>query len=189
MLILSIVFLTGLHSCTVLDQAQEYQRFIQCDFSLYTVRVLDVNGIDVMNISKPEDIPFLQLMSLSQTVMSGSLPATISVEFNAKNNQAEKASISGVQWRIMLKEKEFLSGMLDKSVEVHGNSQTVFPVKTDIDILKLAQSKSLNQVWDLVFATDKKKALQEMGVSFQIKPMYKVAGEVFEYPGFIAINP
>lgn len=188
-LFFSLVFLIGAHSCSVLDQAQEYQRFAQCDFSLKTVKVLDVNGIDVQKISKPEDIPMLQLMSLSQAVMSGSLPAVISIDLNARNNNTQKASISGMKWKIMLKENEFLSGVLDQSVEVQGNSQTEFPVKTNIDILKLAQSNSLNQVWDLVFADDKLNALREMGVSFQLKPMYKVGGEVIEHSSYIVIKP
>ena len=98
-----VIGLLNFSSCEVLEQAQQYGRFMQCDFSLNNIEILEVGGVNISALKKPEELGMITILGLTNQVMNGSLPAKIRVNLNAKNNNAEKASIAGLDWQLMLK--------------------------------------------------------------------------------------
>lgn len=175
-------------SCSVLEQAQEVQRFIQCDFKLDNIQVLEFGGVKISEVKNIDEIGFLTMMSLGNQIMNGSLPARISIGLKATNTNPATASIAGLGWKILMKEQDFLAGEINNSVVVQPNSSTVFPVAIDLDLYKLMESESLPAMLNFVFAENKAEELKKMGVGIKIKPYYKVGGEIQKYPGYLNIN-
>lgn len=175
-------------SCSILEQAQEYERFIQCEFSLNSIEILEVGGVEVSAFEKPSEIGMLTMMSLTQQLLSGTMPAKMSISLNAKNNNAAKASIMGMDWQLFVKENQLLNGEVNRYVEVQPGSVTVFPITTTIDILKIIESKSLDQVLNFVFSNNKEKELGELGLAVKIRPHYKVGSEIRKSPAYLTIS-
>jgi LEA14-like dessication related protein len=129
------------------------------------------------------------MMSLAQQVMAGSLPTTLSVGIKATNNQSRAAGISVLGWELYMKDQKYGAGMINDAVSISPNSSTVFPVSVEFDILNIVTSSNIQQILDIVFDVDNKDKLNELELSLQLKPYYKVGTQVQEYPGIITIQP
>jgi len=188
-LIILLANLFLLSSCDVLQQASDVVQFVQCDFSLDHVRVEKIGGVSLANIKKPEDLGVINMLSLTQQVLSGNLPATLNVGIKATNNQSLKAGISGLDWELYMKENKYGAGMINQLVEILPNNSTTFPVTVEFDLLKLVTSDNIQQILDLVFDIDSKEKLNQLDLQLRLKPFYKVGSQVQEYPGFITVRP
>ena len=186
------LLITGIftfQSCEVLEQLHEYERFIQCSFKLKNIQVLEISGIDISSLEKRDQLGFTQMMAITQNLLSGNFPAKISVDLEAINNNDEKAGIAGMDWKILMKEEEMLSGVVDQSVEIAPHASADFPVKMEVDLIALLQSESLPKIMAFVFGEKKREDLREIGVGIKIKPYYRSGSEIKKYPGYISINP
>jgi hypothetical protein len=183
------VIVVGIQSCSVLEQAQEYERFIQCDFSIATVDVKEIAGIAIDDLESPDDLGIGQMMMITQQLFAGSFPAKIEIGLKAANHNSEQASVAGLEWIAMLKEEELLSGYVEDEVIVPPNGNTVFPVIAEVDLMNLLQSDSFRDIGDFVFSGDKKAELRDLGASLKIKPYYEVGGNIQKYPGYLTIEP
>jgi hypothetical protein len=182
------VFLTFfISSCSLLQQAKEYKRFVQCDFSLGSVQIDEIGGINISAFENPEQLGMLAVMSLTQQLFNGSIPSKFTITIKATNNSAEKAAVAGFDWILEKQEEQLLSGTLDQPVEVSPNGENSFTINTEIDILKLFRSKSLDTLLGFVFSDNKEKELSNLGITIRIRPYYKLGSSVHKYPGFLTI--
>ena len=51
LIVLMVSILLVTNSCSILEQAQEYERFIQCDFKLANIQVLEISGVDISSLN------------------------------------------------------------------------------------------------------------------------------------------
>jgi len=188
-LFILLIGLFSINSCDVLQQASDVVQFVQCDFSIDHVKVEKIGGVSLANIKKPEDLGVINMMSLTQQVLAGSLSTTLNVGIKATNNQSLKAGISGLDWELYMKENKYGAGMINESVEILPYNSTIFPVTVEFDLLKLVTSDNIQQILDLVFDIDNKEKLNQLDLQLRLKPFYKVGSQVQEYPGFITIRP
>ena len=186
---LPLLFVMGLQSCSVLEQAREYERFIACDFSVAAVDIKELAGISMADLDGPDDLGIGQMMTITQRLFSGELPAKIEVGLKATNNNTQKAAITGMEWKAMLKDEELFSGYIEGEVVVLPNSATTFPVVASIDLMRLLQSDSFQEIGGFIFSPDKKAALRKIGATLKIKPYYKVGDNIQKYPGYLTIEP
>lgn len=181
--------LLTLNSCDALQQVSDTATFVQCDFSVANVKIDEIGGVSLANIKKPDDVGMLNMMSLAQQVMAGSLPTTMSVGIKATNNQSRVAGISGLGWELYMKDQKYGAGMINDAVTISPNSSTVFPVSVEFDILNIVTSSNIQQILDIIFNVDNQDKLNELDLELQLKPYYRVGSQVQEYPGVITIRP
>jgi len=188
--VLVLLLVTGTNSCDVLEQVGETERFVQCDFSLNGVRVVEMGGIDLRNVNSASDLGLGDMMSLSQRFINGNLPATLEVDVNARNSSTKVAGIAGMAWKVFLDESEFVGGQFNQSIQVFANSSTNFPIRVQVDLIKMLQSESLPKILNLIFGMKDNTKLRELGLSVKLKPAYKTSsGAVIEFPLWITIRP
>ncbi len=183
------IALFWLTSCDVLQQASDVMQFAQCNFSIDRVGMDKVGGVSLKNIQQLSDINPFDIVSLTQQVLSGSLPVTMDVSIKATNNQSMKAGISGLDWELYMKNNRYGAGKINHAVEVLPGQSTTFLVSVDFDILKLATNDNLQQILDLVLHLNDKEKLKQLDIKLQLKPYYKVGSEIQEYPGYIVVRP
>ncbi len=186
--LLSIVTIL-VSSCDVLEQMNEVKQFANCDFSVKRVKINRLGGFDFSKYNSVSDVGFTQMVSLGQQLMSGKLPANLTVEINAKNSNSSKAAISGLDWQLYLKDEQYGSGKLNKYVEVLPGQQTSFIVNVEFDLLKLLASENLQSILDLVTDMDNKEKLQKLDIMLKVKPYYRSGNNIREYPGYLTIRP
>lgn len=176
-------------SCDVLEQMNEVKQFVNCNFSINEVKINRLGGFDFSKYNKVSDIGFTQMLSLGQQLIGGKLPANLSVDIRAKNNQSSKAAISGLDWQLYLKNQKYGGGKLNRYVEVLPGQTTDFVVDVNFDLLKLLTSENLQTILDLVMDMDNKEKLQKLDIMLKIKPYYKSGSSIREYPGYLTIRP
>lgn len=176
-------------SCDVLEQMHEYERFIQCDFNLVNIQVLEIGGIDISSVGGKSDLGIIDMVAITNKIFSGEFPARISVNLKAKNNDIKKASIAGMDWRILMKEEEMLSGLVDRVVVVDPKASTDFPVIMEVDLIKLLKSESLPQIMAFAFGDNQYEELDKLGVEIKIRPYYQTNSGIKKYPGYLTIKP
>ena len=187
LLILPFVLYT---SCDVLEQVAEAERFIQCDFALTGVKVVEVSGIDFTKVHDAGDLGVAEMMTLGQRVLNGNLPATLQVDIRARNNSSKQAGISGMGWKVFIEDNEFIGGHLNRSVQVPAYHAINFPVDVKVDLLNMLEQESLPKILNLVFGMEDNTKLRDLGLYVKIKPSYKTSsGSVKEFPTWITIRP
>lgn len=188
-LVIITFFAITLSSCDVLEQLNEVKQFANCDFSVKSVQINKLGGFDFSQYKSVRDIGFTQLISLGQQLVSGNLPANLSVEIQAKNNKSSKAAISGLDWQLNMKNENYGSGKLNQYVEVLPGQITDFTVNVSFDLHKLLASENLQSILDLVMDMDNKEKLQKLDIMLKVKPYYKSGNSIREYPGYLTIRP
>jgi hypothetical protein len=189
LLILGLTVLMVLNSCDVFEQLNEVKRFVSCKFTINEVQISKLGGIDFTRYNSVKEIGFTETLSLGQQVLSGKLPAHLSVDIRATNNDMSKASISGLDWQLFMKNEQYGAGKLNQYVEVLPGKSKDFRVVVNFDLLKLIKSKDLQLILDLVTDIDNKEKLQKLDIMLKVKPYYKSGDNVREYPGFLTIRP
>ncbi|MFA5419472.1 MAG: hypothetical protein WC341_13555, partial [Bacteroidales bacterium] len=168
----------------------ETERFVQCEFDLTGVRVVKVGGVDFQHIRSASDLNLGDMMTLTQRLFNGNMPATLEVDVNARNHNQKIARISGLAWKVYLKELEFVGGRMDRGVEVNPNSAVNFPIQVQVDLVEMLHQESLPEMLNVVFGMHDNSKLKELGLSVKIKPAYRTAtGNTNELPFWITINP
>lgn len=181
--------LISFNSCSILEQAHEYERFIQCDFNLSGIKVLEINGIDISTMHSNGEIGMMDMMAISKQIFSSNFPATLSINLKASNKDAQQASIAGLDWKILMDGEELVSGLVDREVVVKPQSSTTFPVIVELDLLKLLRSESLGKIMAFAFGRNQYEEISKLGAEIKIKPYYKTNSGIKKYPGYLTIKP
>ena len=186
-LLISTIFITS--SCSILEQAQEYERFIQCDFKLANIKVLEISGVDISSATNKGDLGMMDMISITQQIFSGEFPAKLSIGLKATNNDFQKAAIAGLDWKIIMEQQEVLAGMVDQQVVIEPQSTTTFPVILEVDLIKLLRSESLPRIMAFAFGQNQFEEISKLGAEIKIKPYYNTKSGIKKYPGYLTIKP
>lgn len=186
LIFLSIGFFS---SCGFFKQSGELNRFVNSEFSVYSVRFEEINGIDLSDVKKISDLGMVRMLAIGQQALSGKLPAKLVVVVTAQNNSQNIAAISGLEYSIFLENELYAEGSVNESVRIEPNSSVNFPVSMNVDLIKLLNSSSINQLLDIALGKQQQQKLSEMGIKIQLKPFYYSGSVLKKYPGFITIRP
>jgi hypothetical protein len=188
-IILIIVVVVIYQSCSLLNQAGEYERFISSNFKLVNVEIVEIGGVDLDGIQDKAALDVGEIMTLTGRMFSGGMPTKLRANIEVTNNSPEIAAISGMEWKLNMKDTQYATGVVENRVEVQPNSKTVFPVTTEIDLMKVLQSESLPQILQVVFNMDDYEQMKKLDLELKIKPYYKSGSRMKEYPSYITLKP
>ncbi|HEY9113355.1 MAG TPA: hypothetical protein VIN10_01565, partial [Bacteroidales bacterium] len=80
-----VLFASLLGSCNFIRQTGEMKRFVECNFAVYTVEVQEVNGINVVGVKNASDLGWMNILTIGQKALSGSLPAKLKFSIIVQN--------------------------------------------------------------------------------------------------------
>jgi len=184
-----LMILVFVQSCGLLNQAGEYNRFVNSTFKLEYLQILEIGGVDVSEMYSKSDLNVGEMLTLAGRVFSEEMPAKIKVYIEIENTSNEMAAISGLEWKLLMKEVEYANGILEDRVEVEPNSKVIFPVDAEIDLMKVFKSESLFDILKLVFNINDEEQLRNLQLELKIKPYYKSGSGLKKYPAYISLKP
>lgn len=184
-----VVILLSMASCGLISQAREMDRFANCNFGVNSVVLERVGGVDMTHVKSISDLNFSQTIALSSGLLSGNLSADILLNVEAINPSSGKAAVSGLEWKLLQKQQVVATGELKKSVEVAGHKRTSFELPAKVNLVKVFQLNSINQILNIMSGNIDSKELKKLGITIQLKPYYKLDGKVKKYPGYLTITP
>jgi hypothetical protein len=157
--ILSFSFLTILFviKCSVFNTITDISRL---QFKVGAANSFQINGISFSDKSKINDFSAIDVLKLSSAFIKGSLPASFTLNVEAKNPndgsggyQKTDATIQNLKWRLFINDKETIAGELDQPVHVPGTGEiTTIPVKINIDLMKFFKDQGYENIINLALA-------------------------------------
>jgi hypothetical protein len=152
-----LVMLITLSGCSVFQSIVNLSRL---QFKLGQVNGFTVNGVSLSGKSSLSDFNSLDLLKISQAVAGGRLPVSFVLNVQAKNPNDgtggypnTNATISNFPWRLLINDKETISGGLQNSVSIPGTGQVSnIPLQINLDLLKFFQNKGYEDLINLALA-------------------------------------
>jgi hypothetical protein len=184
-----IVVLFSLGACGIVSQMREMERFAKCNFSVNSMVLQTISGVDVSHVKSVSDLNFKDIIVFSSGMLQGKLPAQASFKVEVSNPSGDKAAVSGMDWKLLQKQQVIASGKLEKPVVVPGHGKTTFDLNAELNLATILRLNSMDQIMSAISGNLDTETLQKLGITIQLKPYYKFDGKVKKYPGYFTITP
>jgi len=151
--LLLIFALTNI-SCSVYQTIVNISRL---KFKLGVVNNFTLGGINLNNKKSVSDFNAMELLKLTASFTNGSMPASFTLNVNAVNPndgtggyQKTNATIVAFPWRLMINDKETISGDLGAPFSVPGTGEVaVIPIQINVDLYKFFKDNNYQDIINL----------------------------------------
>jgi hypothetical protein len=169
----------------VQQQAVGMLTLAQCQFRLASVADTTLAGIPLQSGAK---ISALNLLKLQSSFTSGTLPLEFTLNVEAKNPNTSAASMSGMEWILLMDGVQMTSGLLQKRVSVPPNNGVgSIPMGIALDLKKTLSGKSLDSMTNMALSVAG-EGTTPTKLSLKVKPQMTVLGQILRYPGYVTVS-
>lgn len=141
-------------SCSVFQTISNIGRL---KFKLGNVANFSLSSISVSNKSKLSDFNALDLLKLSSSFAQGKFPVSFTLNVEALNpndgtgeSPSTNATLKSFAWRLLLDNRETISGNISQPVTVPGTGQAaIIPLRINMDLLSLFKDKGYESLINL----------------------------------------
>ena len=145
--------LSGIN-CSVYETIVNISRL---KFKLGDVNGFMISGVFVSNKTRLQDFSPVELLKISSSFAQGKLPVSFTVNVEAKNPNDGKggyartnATIESFPWRLLMDEKETISGNIGSPVTVPGTGEiTLIPMQMSLDLMSFFKEKGYESLINL----------------------------------------
>ena len=177
----------GLSSCEILNQVAQVANFANCTFDLKNINNIQMLGVNLNKGMTKESLNVTQLLTLTNAIMSKTLPVTFNVNVNVSNPNAIAAAMSKMDYIVSLNGKQVISTTMNQSVNVPANSNSVVTIPITTDLFQLFSGESADAIVNLAFKLAGASS-QPVNLGLKVKPYISVNGQQLAYPDFITMN-
>ena len=182
-----LFFAVGLSSCEVLNQMAQMANFANCNFNFNSVDQIQMLGINLSKGMSRNDLNVSQLLSLTNALMSKSLPVTFNVNVKVDNPNSIAAAMSKMDYIVSLNGKEVISTTLNKNINVPANSNSIVTIPVTVDLFQLFSGESADAIVNLAFKLAGASS-DPVNVGLKVKPYITLNGQQLAYPNYITMN-
>lgn len=141
-------------SCSVYQSIVNISRL---KFKINSVNNFSIAGVQLSNKRSIQDFTALEGLKLTAAFANGSLPSSFTLNIDALNPNDGKggypktnATIKAFPWRLLLQEKETISGNLGSPVTVPGTGESIIiPLGISIDLYSFFRDRGYNDLLNL----------------------------------------
>jgi hypothetical protein len=190
-ILLSIAILFTSTSCSVYQTMVNLSRL---QFKLGDVNNFTVNGINISNKKSLQDFNALELLNLTQSIATGKLPASFTLNVEAKNPNdgtggypKTNATLKEFPWRLEIDNVETIAGNIGSSVSVPGTGEIQnIPLTMNIDLIEFFGNKGLDNLVNLALTLGGQQGSSAKLALFATPTVTSPIGDI-KYPGEIKI--
>ncbi len=190
-LLLSIAILFATTSCSVYQTMVNLSRL---QFKLGDVNNFTVNGINISNKKSLQDFNALELLNLTQSIATGKLPASFTLNVEAKNPNdgtggypKTNATLKEFPWQLEVDDVETISGNIGTPVTVPGTGEIQnIPLSMNIDLIEFFGNKGLDNLVNLALTLGGQQGSSAKLALFATPTVTSPIGDI-KYPGEIKI--
>jgi len=185
-LLLTAFTIFVLPGCSIVNQAKSFDRFVNSKFHIEAVAFQKVGDVDVSNGKK---LDFQEVMQVTQKFFQKNLSAQVLLTVQVQNPFPQKAQVSGMDWIMEKDGKEMAHGQVSKPIVVPGNQTVSFPLEAIFNASEVLRSQNIQQIISFFTSKDGEQQFSSLGLTFKVKPWYRLAGKMHKFPGYITIKP
>ena len=149
-----ILLLISNLSCSIFQTISNIGRL---KFKLGNVRDFSLSGISVSYKSKLSDFNALDLLKLSSSFAQGNFPVSFILNVEAVNPNdgtggypSTNATLKSFAWRLLLDNKETISGNILQPVTIPGTGQAeIIPLQINMDLLRFFKDRGYESLINL----------------------------------------
>jgi len=190
-IILSIALMFLTTSCSVYQTVVNLSRL---QFKLGDVNNFTINGINISNKRSLQDFNALEIINLTQVIASGKLPASFTLNVEAKNPNdgsggypKTNATIKGFPWRLEVDDVETIAGNIGTPVTVPGTGEVQnIPLTMNIDLMQFFGNKGLDNLVNLALTLGGQQGSSSKLSLFATPTVTSPIGDI-KYPGELKI--
>jgi hypothetical protein len=129
-----LALLAALGGCAFL---QSLAALSQVRFDFTRVDGIRLAGVEMDRVRGYEDVRAQDLARLGQALVSNRLPLDLTVHLNADNpSDNPTARILALEWTLALADRETVSGVLDREIQIPSGQATNIPIPISLDLLE-----------------------------------------------------
>lgn len=191
-IVISILSLTFLFSsCSVYETMVNLSRL---KFKLGNVANFTISGINFSNKKSLQDFNPLEVINLSQVIASGKLPASFTLNVEAKNPNdgsggypKTDATLKAFPWRLEINNVETISGNIGAPVSVPGTGEvTNIPLTMNIDLIEFFGNKGFDNLLNVALALGGQNGSSSRLALYASPTVSSPLGDI-KYPGELKI--
>lgn len=183
LVLLSAVFL----GCGVARQIQEAKNFAKCEFRIRSVEGTRLGDVKIQNVKSLKDLSMKKAAEIAMVLGSDKIPLSFTLNLQAKNPNAETASMNKLEWILFIDEHEMVAGVLDHKTEISQNQVAEIPIVISADLREALRGKSRDAMVNLAFNVAG-QGDNPTHILLKVKPSIEIAGYIIQYPGYIDVK-
>jgi hypothetical protein len=153
-LLLASLFAFTNISCSIF---QTFANIARLKFKLGVVDNFQLNGISISNKTRIEDFSAQEILQISSAVARGTLPVSFTLNVEALNPNdgtggypRTNATLKSFPWRLLMNDKETISGNIGSPVTVPGTGETtIIPFQMNLDLVRFFKDEGYNSLINL----------------------------------------
>lgn len=177
----------GLASCDVMNQVAQMATFAKCNFAFNNVNDIQMLGMNLSKGMTKENLNVSQLLSLTNAIMSKSLPVTFNVNLDVSNPNSIAASMAKMDYILTLNGKQVVSTTMNQAINVPGNSKNTVSIPITTDLFQLFSGESADAIVNLAFKLSGASS-NPVNVGIKVKPYISIGNQQLAYPDYISLN-
>ena len=177
----------SLASCDVLTQVAQMANFANCTFNFNNVNNIQMLSVNLSKGMTKESLNVTQLLSLTNAIMSKSLPVTFNVNLDVSNPNSIAASMAKMDYILTLNGKQVVSTTLNQAINVPANASNVISIPIMTDLFQLFSGESADAIVNLAFKLAGASS-NPVNVGLKVKPYISINGQQLPYPDYITMN-
>ncbi len=181
---LALIVLAILSGCDILNQMVTFSK---CEFKMNSLTNARLAGIDVQSKKSYTDLNLMDVASLTQALLNGSLPLTFNLNVEAKNPNTTDASMHKMEWKAFIDDIEMATGVMDKKTSIPPGETKVIPLKVTIDLKKALSGKNKDALLNFGFNLAGAGSYPTR-VKLDVKPTVYVGSMTLVYPGYFTLK-
>jgi hypothetical protein len=190
-ILLSIAILLTSASCSVYQTVVNLSRL---QFKLGDVNNFTINGINISNKRSLNDFNPLEILNLTQAIASGKLPASFTLNVEAKNPNdgsggypKTNATLKEFPWRLEVDNVETIAGNIGTPVTVPGTGEIQnIPLTMNIDLIEFFGNKGYENLINLALTLGGQQGSSSKLTLFASPTVTSPIGDI-KYPGELKI--
>lgn len=189
LLSIALIFITT--NCSVYQTVVNLSRL---QFKLGDVNNFTINGINISNKRSLQDFNALEIINLTQVIAAGKLPASFTLNVEAKNPNdgsggypKTNATIKEFPWRLEVDDVETIAGNIGTPVTVPGTGEVQnIPLTMNIDLMEFFGNKGLDNLVNLALTLGGQQGSASKLALFATPTVTSPVGDI-KYPGELKI--
>jgi hypothetical protein len=178
-------------SCSVYETVVNLSRL---QFKLGNVNNFTVSGINISNKNSLQDFNPLELLNLTQSIATGKLPASFTLNVEAKNPNdgtggypQTNATLKEFPWRLEVDNVETIAGNIGAPVAVPGTGEIQnIPLTMNIDLIQFFGNKGLDNLVNLALTLGGQQGSSSKLALYATPTVSSPLGNI-KYPGELKI--
>ncbi len=164
--------------------------FLTCNYNLQQVTDPRLAGISLTSTADLTNLDLSSAAKVAATLLTGSLPLSVTVNVGVNNPNGTAAQIEGLEWALWFNGTSMIGGETQQRIYVEPNGGTaIVPLTVQIDLAQLFNKEARDDM--MSFANGLlhlgQANQQDSKVALKIRPRVSFAGQVFT-PGWIGVS-